>query len=250
VQLISAGSFFDDQNATLSFQNETRVIFPRGAEIKKQMTTPPSTDGVPMYITCTGLIGAGKSTLSKALGAYMHLPVFAEPVEENPYLKLFYGDMAKHAFAMQVYLLNERFRQQQQIVWQNNGAVQDRSIYEDGVFALMLRDAGLMSELDYKTYTALFRHMSNFMKRPTLIVFLDVTPEEALRRIKLRGRECEAGITLEYLMQLHAAYQRFIVDISRTIPVLRVKYEQFISVEEMAAGVEHYYKTMGTVHEF
>ena len=51
---------------------------------------------------------------------------------------------------MQVYLLNRRFQQQQQIIWQGAGGVQDRTIYEDSVFARMLRNAGLMEERDYQ----------------------------------------------------------------------------------------------------
>ena len=39
------------------------------------------------------------------------------------------------------------------------------------------------------------------------MVYLDVSPEESLRRIRLRKRAVEAGITLEYLQSLHAAYE-------------------------------------------
>lgn len=94
----------------------------------------------------------------------------------------------------QVYLLNKRFKQQQQIVWEGKGGVQDRTIYEDSVFARMLRDSGLMTERDFQTYRELFSHMSNFMRRPNLIVHLDLSPEESLRRIRLRKRECEVSV--------------------------------------------------------
>ena len=55
--------------------------------------------------------------------------------------------------------------------------MQDRTIYEDAVFAKMLVQLELMDERDYDTYLSLFRHMSNFMCRPNLIVYLDVKPE-------------------------------------------------------------------------
>lgn len=188
--------------------------------------------------------------MSAALSEKLGLPLFREPVETNPYLPLFYENMAAYAFPMQIFLLNERFRQQQQIIWQNKGAVQDRSIYEDGVFATMLHDAGLMSDLDYTTYKALFANISNFMKRPTLLVYLNVSPAEAWRRIRVRGRTCELGITLEYLEQLHAAYTRFIDEISLTVPVLRVDYETYRSWEEMAEGIAHHCNTMNTIRDF
>ena len=75
---------------------------------------------------------------------------------------------------MQVYLLNKRFKQQQEIIWQGKGGVQDRTIYEDSIFAKMLRDSGLMDERDYQTYVSLFQNMSNFMKKPNIIVHLDL----------------------------------------------------------------------------
>lgn len=196
----------------------------------------------PLYITISGLIGAGKSTLAAALAKHTGLPLYLEPVEQNPYLELFYADKSKHAFAMQIYLLNERFRQQQEIIWAGKGAVQDRSIYEDCVFARMLTSSGIMSELDYNTYASLFTHMSNFMQRPTGIVYLSVSPEQALARIQARGRACESTITLDYLTQLHAAYKHFLVEIARTVPVLRIDYNQFTSTEEMTANIMQFHR--------
>ena len=112
--------------------------------------------------------------------------MYYEPVIDNIYLEDFYADMKRYSFPLQVYLLNARFKQQQQIIWSGRGGVQDRTIYEDSVFARMLRNSGLMDERDFQTYQSLFNHMSNFMKKPNIIVHLDVSPEESLRRIKLR----------------------------------------------------------------
>ena len=71
-------------------------------------------------------------------------------------------------------------------------------------------------------------------KKPNLIVHLDVSPEESKRRIEMRRRDCESTISLDYLTNLHAAYEEFIKDISRIIPVIRVNYERFRSADEMA----------------
>ncbi len=56
-----------------------------------------------------------------------------------------------------------------------------------------------MEERDYITYCELFSNMSNFMKRPNLIIHLDVTPDESLERIRLRIRECEKTVSIDYL---------------------------------------------------
>ena len=155
--------------------------------------------------------------------------------------------MAKYSFNLQIFLLNKRFKQQQQIVWAGTGGVQDRTIYEDAVFARMLRDSGLMTARDFNCYMELFNNMSNFMKKPNIIVHLEVSPEESLRRIKARSRGCETGITLKYLEDLHAAYEAFLADIARVIPVIKVDYSRFHSVDEMARVVKEEYEKIGCV---
>jgi len=202
-----------------------------------------------VFIGISGLIGAGKSTLATALGDTLKLPVYYEPVIDNVYLADFYQDMKKYAFPLQIFLLNKRFKQQQQIIWGGQGGVLDRTIYEDGVFARMLRDSGNMDERDYRTYMELFQNMSNFMQKPNIIVHLDVSPEESYRRIKMRSRDCESGVPLEYLKALHAAYEVFIEDISRVIPVIKVDYQQFRTAEEMAQLIKREYAKIANVRK-
>ena len=194
-----------------------------------------------LFIGIAGMIGAGKSTLATRLGELLDLPVYYEPVDDNEYLADFYRDTATYAFATQIYLLNRRFQQHQEIIWRGGGGVQDRTIYEDAVFAKMLVKLGLMEDRDYRTYLSLFRHMSNFMCRPNVIVYLDVSPERSMDRIRMRNRDVESGISLDYLKALYQEYEAFIGDISRTVPVIRVDYDRFRSAEEMAAVIEREY---------
>ena len=55
-----------------------------------------------LFISISGLIGAGKSTLAKKLGERMNLPVFYEPVIDNVYLSDFYKDPSRYSFPLQV----------------------------------------------------------------------------------------------------------------------------------------------------
>ena len=194
-----------------------------------------------LFIGIAGMIGAGKSTLATRLGELLELPVYYEPVDDNEYLADFYRDTARYAFATQIYLLNRRFQQHQEIIWRGGGGVQDSTIYEDAVFAKMLVKLGLMENRDYQTYLSLFRHMSNFMCRPNVIVYLDVSPERSMDRIRMRNRDVESGISLDYLKALYEEYESFIGDISRTVPVIRVDYDRFRSAEEMAGVIEREY---------
>jgi deoxyadenosine kinase len=199
------------------------------------------------HIALSGLIGAGKTTLADELGKQLNLKVYHEGVATNTYLNDFYKDMKKHGFALQIHLLNRRFREQQTIIWQDEGAVQDRSFYEDTVFARMLHETGNMDARDLQTYLDLFKNMSNFMRRPTMIVHLEVTPEEALARIRKRARVMEAGITLEYLQALHREYEVFIAEINQSIPVIRIDYSKFHDVDEIVATVKREFDALKIV---
>ena len=194
-----------------------------------------------IFIGIAGMIGAGKSTLAAALGEHLGIETYYEPVSDNEYLADFYRDTARHSFAMQVYLLNRRFQQHQEIIWRGRSAVQDRTIYEDSIFARMLAATGLMDERDYRTYVELFRNMSNFMCKPSVIVYLDVSPEASAERIAQRQRDVESKIELGYLRALHAGYQDFVASISKVIPVIRVDYERFATAQEMAEVIKREY---------
>jgi deoxyadenosine kinase len=199
------------------------------------------------FIGISGLIGAGKTTLATELGKVLNLPVYYEPVVENEYLEDFYRDMKRYSFSFQIYLLNCRFRQHQQVLWNGTGGIQDRTLYEDSIFAKVLYEEGNMEEREYKTYLNLFRNMSNFMKKNTLIVHLDCKPEESLKRIKMRARGCETGITIDYLTKLYNAYEEFLKEISKVIPVIRVNYSKFKTAEEMAQIIKREYDSMHNI---
>jgi deoxyadenosine kinase len=178
----------------------------------------------PPIVGISGIIGAGKTSLATRLSKRLHVPVVAEPVTTNPYLSLFYSDKKAYSFPMQVFLLSARFQLHQRMVWGGDGAIQDRTIYEDPIFALMLRKSGDMSELDFGTYSDLFRSMTHFLHRPDVIIYLDVSAETAMERIVRRGRECERGIPIEYLRSLREGYEDWLRCGLTGIRVMRVAW--------------------------
>jgi deoxyadenosine kinase len=200
------------------------------------------------YIAIAGNMGAGKTTLVEFLCSTYGVRPFLEPGVDgsaggdNPYLADFYADMSRWSFPLQIFFLNHRFKAHQKITLETNSAIQDRSIYEDAnIFARNLYEQGMMEERDYRTYVQLFRNMSNFMCKPSVIVFLDVSPEASADRIRMRNRGVEANIELGYLRALHDGYEEFVTRISKVIPVIRVDYERFATAEEMAEVIKREY---------
>jgi deoxyadenosine kinase len=190
------------------------------------------------FIGVSGIIGAGKSTLTSQLSKELGFEMIEEPVKENPYLPLFYEDMLKYGFTMQIFLLGKRFEQHQGMIWGRHSAIQDRTIWEDVIFAKMLHEAGNMTDLDFNTYQTLFESMTNFLRRLDIIVYLDVSPETALKRIHLRGRECEKSIPLEYLKALKKGYEDWLTHMEKEMTVIRIPWDEFKTTEYVIEQIQ------------
>lgn len=156
-----------------------------------------------MRITLAGVVGVGKSTVSKLLGEKHYYMVMDEPVEENPYLDQYYADPKDMAFKMQVYMVMARSKQLKQAKITSN-IIFDRSILEDPIFVDVLYELGYMNTTDYKVYKEFYDvvvlqslYLDENIK-PELVVYLRVDPEIAMERITKRGRASEQNIGNAY----------------------------------------------------
>ena len=164
-----------------------------------------------MHIAVTGNIGAGKTTLTTMLAKHYGWSAQYEDVDHNPYLDDFYQDMSKWSFALQMYFLGSRFRQVKEIRESGKNIIQDRTIYEDAhIFAENLNEMNLLSDRDYNNYTSLFNLMKSFVSAPDLLIYLKADISTLTKQIAKRGREYEAGISIDYLMRLNNKYEAWI----------------------------------------
>jgi deoxyadenosine/deoxycytidine kinase len=164
-----------------------------------------------MHIAIAGNIGSGKTTLTGLLAKHYAWEAHYENVDNNPYLDDFYSDMQHWSFNLQIYFLNERFGQIQEIRNSGLAVIQDRTIYEDSsIFAANLHSMGLMSMRDYATYRSLFNKMTSFIQPPDLLIYLRASVSTLVRQIQKRGRAYESGIRLDYLSKLNERYENWI----------------------------------------
>lgn len=190
----------------------------------------------PFYVAIAGNIGVGKSMVTRLIGETFGWPMFFEPVITNPYLADYYLDMKRWSFHLQVYFLSKRFEVQKQIQDGGGTAVQDRTIYEDvEIFAPTLHRRGCMDDRDYENYREVFRNMVCFLTQPDLIIYLQCRPETALRRIRQRGRTIEADIPLDFLADLHAAYEDWIERAPAICPVAALDTEAINLRDDLGA---------------
>jgi len=176
----------------------------------------PNTDRTKKFVTISGNIGAGKSSLTDILSSYFGWEAFYENVDDNPYLDDFYDDMRRWSFNLQVFFLSSRFHHQRSIEESEQSVVQDRSIYEDAeIFARNLYEMNLMSERDYKNYTELFNIMTSYLQAPSLLVYLKASVPTLVDHIQMRGRNFESTIRIDYLERLQKHYTRWIENYDR-----------------------------------
>ena len=174
-----------------------------------------------MVIVVGGMIGLGKSSVSKVLGEHVNSEVFYESVDDNPLLPLFYSESEeeiqkkRYPFLLQLYFLNTRFKSIKEALYADNNVL-DRSIYEDWYFAKKNMELGRISELEMKIYEDLLENMMEELKEipkkaPDLMVYLKGSFDTVINRIKLRGREFEVDDSLmEYYKFLWEGYDYWV----------------------------------------
>lgn len=166
-----------------------------------------------------GTVGAGKSTLMNILKD-LGFEAFPEPVVDNPLLDKFYHDKEKYSFPLQIEFLNKRFAHLKASKAFERVTL-DRSIYNDIVFAQMLRDSGDLPSEFYSIYEELLENMLEHCEPPTLMIYLQISVDEAIRRIQKRGRDFEQIVERTYWEDLNSRYGAFFKEYNRS-PLLVV----------------------------
>lgn len=190
-----------------------------------------------------GNIGSGKSTLTTNLSEKMNWRPMYEPVKENPYLEMFYKDMSRWSLEMQYWMMANRYKLHQDGVkhaWSTHQPVIfDRSIYGDSIFATKLYRDGLINEIGYKSYMNMRDCFEKSLLVPQVTLYLDASPLTCFERIASRGRDCEKGLPLQYLIDLHEIHQEFLEDMNkRGSTVIKIEYNDFITVEDIIDHVK------------
>lgn len=154
-----------------------------------------------------GVVGVGKSSLMNYLVKEGFTP-FPEPVLDNPILNKFYEDRKRYAFPLQVYFLAKRFEHLKAAAMIED-SVMDRSIYGDGIFAAMHKESATMDVSEYGVYEQLYQVMIDEVKKPDLLVYLQVSTDEAMKRIQKRGRPYEQAVERSYWEKLNEKYESY-----------------------------------------
>ncbi|MFY0673839.1 MAG: deoxynucleoside kinase [Bacteroidia bacterium] len=175
------------------------------------------------HFAVAGNIGSGKTTLTRLLAKHYGWNAHYENVSDNPYISDFYKDMKHWSFHMQVFYLNQRFKQILDFRKQDQPVIQDRTIYEDAhIFSTNLHEMGLMTERDFECYQELFQTFSRLVEKPDLLIYLKASIPTLVDQIQKRGREYEDSLRLDYLKKLNAKYDSWIESYTGRLLVVNV----------------------------
>lgn len=183
-------------------------------------------------------MGSGKSTLISFLVKHFDIKPLLEPNDENPYLADFYNDMSRWAFHSQVFFLIRKFHLHQEMTDSPGPVLLDRSIYEDAeIFAKLLYRRGTMAKREFATYWSLYQTLVQLLKPPDLLIYLKCSLWAIKRRISLRGRPEEAGVSHDYLKDLQRAYSRWFARYDRS-QVLVIRSDKLNFVGDLVHQAE------------
>ncbi len=201
----------------------------------------------PFFMAIAGNIGVGKTTITNKLSERLKLEPFFERVIDNPYLDDFYKDMNRWSFNLQIFFLSNRFNDQRIISNSPAPCIQDRSIYEDAeIFAYILHKQGFMTDRDYENYRDLFAIMTQYLRKPDLIVYLRASTWTLISRIRKRGRDYEQKISKDYLFELNEAYERWINSIKDSYNVLIVDADE-LDLDKRPHLIENVYQDIDKI---
>src|SRR5512145_2003182 len=175
-----------------------------------------------MYFAIEGVIGVGKTTLTRLLQPAFNAELLLEVFEENPFLSDFYADRARYAFQTQIFFLLSRYHQQRRsvpdLLAKGESLIADYTFEKDVLFA-RINLSGDELEMYYRVHEAL----AEKIPPPDLIIYLRAKTEVLMQRIAMRDRTYERNMEVEYIDQLNQAYEAYFADhgpIHHVAPVL------------------------------
>ncbi len=175
---------------------------------------------IPRYIAVEGVIGVGKSSLTRLLAEEFEAEAVYEPVVENPFLPKFYKDRKRYAMQTQLYFLLTRY--QQQVELKQPGLFVQRNVCDylfakDRMFATLNLDRDELA-----LYNQIYETLDARLPSADLVIYLQADVDTLLERIRRRGRDFELDIERSYLQELSDLYNDFFFNY-RGAPLLVVQ---------------------------
>ncbi len=179
------------------------------------------------FVVIEGATGVGKTTLATRLAAVLDATVVFDPFEANPFLPalLAAGPKATPELALRVELTFfalrvAQLRQVDAVLAAGRSVVADWALLKQPIFAATTLDAA-----DTALLAATVEVWTPALPTPDLLIALSASADVLHGRVRLRGRDMEAGVTGVQLETLSAAFEAVYRAWAR--PLIRVHTDTF-----------------------
>ena len=181
------------------------------------------------FISVSGTLGVGKTTLVKLLTEEFGCTPFFENFQDNPFLSDFYRDMPRWSFHSQIFFLVEKMKQIGEIANLGKGrfVIQDTPIYQDVYsYAKAHQILGYMKKDEWDLYVRSYRIFEKEMRKPDLIIHLYADIDSIYDRVVKRSRSYEMKRKkqefIRYLRVLDVLNKKWLKKIKNKIPLLTI----------------------------
>ena len=174
------------------------------------------------YLAIEGVIGVGKTSLTRKIQETINGRLFLEEFEENPFLEDFYRDSKHFAFQTQLFFLLSRFRQQEQLIQYDlfqSQIVSDYMFQKDRIFATLN-----LNEKELSLYNMLAHILEKRIIKPDLVLYLRAGTDRLMANIEQRGRAYEKDMKRDYIEDLNRLYDEYFWNYDDT-PLLIINTE-------------------------
>lgn len=186
----------------------------------------------PRLISIAGIIGVGKTTLTKKLSHLLGCKAIFEAYDKNPYMPDVYAGKKQLALDSQLYFLTSRITQ-----LNHNALKPGQMAISDYVFDKELIYARrLLSPDQLKLYEHIYSPVAPNVSYPVLAIYLTDSVENCLEHIRKRNRPYEQEIQPQFLQVLNADYEQLFAD-WKTCPVIRIEASKLDCTKQ--ADIDH-----------
>lgn len=208
---------------------DTRKSFSDKAGLPQTQDKIQNWAGRRVHVAIEGVIGVGKTSLTRLLQERWACQALLEGYEQNPFLtRGFYDDQKTHGFNTEIFFLLTRFRQQEELQRSSRSVISDYLFQKNWIFAQMN-----LTGLDLDIYRITYDNFSKQVIKPDLVVLLEADLETVLRRIYFRDREFERSLSPAYLERLQTSYYQYFSSFSES-PLLRINTQGLDFVKDPA----------------
>jgi len=179
---------------------------------------------LPQLVSVAGIIGVGKTTLTKKLSKLLACKVLLEPYDQNPFLPQVYAGKKELALDSQLYFLTSRIEQlNHEKLPPGQIAINDYIFEKELIYAERLLNPQQLSL--YKKIYSTVGQFNMKIARPVLVIYLRDSVHRCLERIRRRNRPYEQNIELRFLEALDSDYQQLFSSWN-ICPVIRKQVSQ------------------------